>query len=83
MSTHQNAAAPVSKLGYVEFTTPDPERLLDYYRTVLGFHVERLPDFFHVDCGITVKLAVIGAASSVEVVRRRVGRSAATESSAC
>jgi len=40
MSTHQNAAAPVSKLGYVEFTTPDPERLVDYYRTVLGFHVE-------------------------------------------
>lgn len=43
--TAHDAAAPVSKLGYVEFTTPDPDRLVDYYATVLGFHVEeRSPD---------------------------------------
>ncbi|RTL66145.1 MAG: glyoxalase [Pseudonocardiaceae bacterium] len=38
--TNQDAAARVSKVGYVEFTTPDPGRLVDYYKSVLGFHVE-------------------------------------------
>ncbi len=38
-------AASVSKLGYVEFTTPDIDRLLEYYTTVLCFElVDRSPD---------------------------------------
>jgi catechol 2,3-dioxygenase-like lactoylglutathione lyase family enzyme len=36
----QAVAAPVSKLGYVEFTTPDPDRLIEYYASCLGFHIE-------------------------------------------
>jgi catechol-2,3-dioxygenase len=38
-------AARVSKLGYVEFTTPDVPRLVHYYTTVLDFElVEQAPD---------------------------------------
>jgi catechol 2,3-dioxygenase-like lactoylglutathione lyase family enzyme len=32
-------AASVSKLGYVEFTTPDIDRLLEYYTSVLCFEL--------------------------------------------
>ena len=34
----------VSKLGYVQFTTPDVDRLVDYYTKVLDFElVEQAP----------------------------------------
>jgi catechol 2,3-dioxygenase-like lactoylglutathione lyase family enzyme len=32
-------AVRVSKLGYVQFTTPDVDRLVDYYTKVLDFEL--------------------------------------------
>ncbi|MGW4488685.1 VOC family protein [Amycolatopsis sp. NPDC004368] len=47
-----HAAARVSKLGYVEFTTPDVDRLVEYYRTCLGFRVEeQAPDVAYLTTG--------------------------------
>ena len=37
--TNPSPAARVSKLGFVEFSTPDPDRLIEYYSSVLGFEV--------------------------------------------
>ena len=34
-------AVRVSKLGYVQFTTPDVDRLVDYYTKVLDFAAGR------------------------------------------
>ena len=75
--TTDNAAARVSKLGYVEFTTPDVDRLTEYYRTCLGLHVEdRSPDVVYLNTGLDHHSVVIrkgeaGARTSVgyEVVR--------------
>ena len=45
-------AASVSKLGYVEFTTPDIDRLLEYYTSVLCFElVDRSPDQAYLTTG--------------------------------
>ncbi len=37
--TNPNPAARVSRLGFVEFSTPDPDRLVNYYSSVLGFEI--------------------------------------------
>jgi len=43
--TTQDPATSVSKLGYVEFTTPDLDRLTEYYTSALSFElVERTAD---------------------------------------
>ncbi|HWD03281.1 MAG TPA: VOC family protein [Amycolatopsis sp.] len=75
--TTDHAAARVSKLGYVEFTTPDVERLSEYYQTCLGLHVEeRSSDVVYLNTGLDHHSVVIrkgeaGARTSVgyEVVR--------------
>lgn len=65
------AAARVSKLGYVEFTSPDPDRLVAYYRTCLGFHVEdRSPELTYLTTGLDHHSVVIrkgGAAARTSV----------------
>jgi catechol 2,3-dioxygenase-like lactoylglutathione lyase family enzyme len=56
----RNSAARVSKLGYVEFTTPDPDRLVEYYETCLGFHAEdRSPDLTYLTTGLDHHSVVI------------------------
>src|SRR6476660_4394486 len=43
--TTQDPATSVSKLGYVEFTTPDLDRLTEYYTSALCFElVDRTAD---------------------------------------
>ncbi len=37
--TTAGPAAPVSKLGYLGFETPDLDRMIDYYTDVLDFHL--------------------------------------------
>ena len=45
VSRGSEPAVRVSKLGYVQFTTPDVARLVDYYTKVLDFElVEQAPD---------------------------------------
>jgi catechol 2,3-dioxygenase-like lactoylglutathione lyase family enzyme len=54
------AAARVSKLGYVEFTSPDPDRLVEYYRSCLGFHIEdRSPELTDLTTGLDHHSVVI------------------------
>ena len=64
-------AARVSKLGYVEFTTPDPDRMVEYYTTCLGFHVvERSPAEAYLTTGVDHHSVVIrkgGAAGRTSV----------------
>ncbi len=44
VSSGPEPAVRVSKLGYVQFTTPDVDRLVDYYTKVLDFQlVEQAP----------------------------------------
>ncbi|GAA1205205.1 VOC family protein [Pseudonocardia alaniniphila] len=55
-----NAATRVSKVGYVEFTTPEPDRLVEYYQTCLGFHVEeRSPEGAYLTTGFDHHSVVI------------------------
>ncbi len=39
VSNGPEPAVRVSKLGYVQFTTPDVDRLVDYYTKVLDFRL--------------------------------------------
>ncbi|MET0190650.1 MAG: VOC family protein [Pseudonocardia sediminis] len=50
---HQQPAVRVSKLGYVGFTTPDVDRLVEYYTRVLDFElVESSPDGAFLTTGV-------------------------------
>ena len=53
-------AARVSKLGYIEFAAPDPDRMVEYYTTCLGFHVvERSPAEAYLTTGVDHRSMVI------------------------
>ncbi|WP_433799878.1 VOC family protein [Actinomycetospora sp. CA-084318] len=54
------AAGRVTKVGYVEFTTPDVDRLVEYYERCLGLHVEdRSPDLAYLTTGLEHHSVVI------------------------
>lgn len=54
------AAGRVTKVGYVEFTTPDVDRLVEYYESCLGLHVEdRSPDLAYLTTGLEHHSVVI------------------------
>ncbi|GAA4804551.1 VOC family protein [Actinomycetospora chlora] len=53
-------AGRVTKIGYVEFTTPDVDRLVEYYETCLGLSVEeRSSDLAYLTTGLEHHSVVI------------------------
>lgn len=62
-----NTPATVSKLGYVEFQTPEVDRLVDYYTNVLDFvPVERGTDEAYLTPGFDHHAVVIRKAESAQ-----------------
>jgi catechol-2,3-dioxygenase len=60
-----DAAARVGRLAFVELETPDPDRLVDYYREVLAFQlVERTPDRAYLTTGPEHHCVVIAKGDS-------------------
>ncbi len=62
-----DTAVTVSKLGYVGFETPDVDRLVDYYTSVLDFVVvERSPDTAYLTTSFDHHCLVISKAPDVQ-----------------
>ncbi|MGI8415480.1 MAG: VOC family protein [Nakamurella sp.] len=67
-------AIRVSKLGYIGFETPDVDRLVDYYTTVLDFAVvERSPEGAFLTTGADHHCVVITKADATAKARACVG----------
>jgi len=80
--TTRDPAASVSKLGYVEFTTPDLDRLIEYYTNALCFElVDRTADQAFLTTGFDHHCVVLnrgesGGRTTVSAMRPRSGRRA-------
>lgn len=67
VNEHRSAdpAARVSKLGYLTFETPDVDRMVWYYTTVLDFKVvEQAPDYAYLTTGVDHHCVVLTKAET-------------------